>query len=222
MLVNDKKSATDIQHGLFTKSHCQIICLSFIYVLHNVLCKRVNDKNLLLIYIVENATAKHGLFAKSHSKLFILYSFRFCLHITYYVMLNEQRHIGFCFHDGDAIKPLSINKKYCFLYYFTLTQSSSLPLEHKAPTSLFQPARPWVSQSSSFQVFTASVICSSIVFLHMPGGLPLLLFQAIPLLWRIWPSHLHLLCFTSSMTVLSECLFYHPCGKLFQCCCQLR
>lgn len=58
-------------------------------------------------------------------------------------------------------------------YNLTLTQSSSLPLEHKAPTSLLELGRSWTSQSSSIQVSAAIFISSATVLLQVPSGLPL-------------------------------------------------
>lgn len=41
--------------------------------------------------------------------------------------------------------------------------SRTLPVEQKAPTNPFQPARSWASQLGSFQIFPASFMSSSTV-----------------------------------------------------------
>lgn len=68
----------------------------------------------------------------------------------------------------------------------SLIQSSSLPLDHKAPTNLLQPAQCWVSQVNSFQVFSASFIHSAQWFTSspFPGGV---LFQSDT--WKTIPVH---------------------------------
>ena len=81
--------------------------------------------------------------------------------------------------------------------------------EHRAPTKFLHRFLSWASHWSSFHVFPASFLSSSIVLLQVPCGLPLCLcpwgFHVRAMkgwrdlfIRRTWPSHLHLLLLTSS------------------------
>ena len=106
-------------------------------------------------------------------------------------------------------------------------QSSSLPLEHKAPTNPLQPSRSWASHSSSFQVFPISFISFSTDLLQVPRGLPLFLFPGGAHLSATFGNlpffilsmcHLHLLRFTSSTMLLIPVLLLT--SLLVTCCSQ--
>ena len=98
-----------------------------------------------------------------------------------------------------------------FVYWaFSLTHSIlGAPLgEHKAPTTFFHSDRSWASQRSSFHVFPAVFISSSMVLRQVPSGLPRCLFPGGAqdsassgcqpfFMRRTWPSHVHRLLFTS-------------------------
>ena len=80
--------------------------------------------------------------------------------------------------------------------------------EHKAPTNFFHSDRSWASHRSSFHVFPAVFISSSMVLRQVPSGLPRCLFPGGAqdsassgcrpfFMRRTWPSHIHRLLFTS-------------------------
>ena len=97
-------------------------------------------------------------------------------------------------------------------HYTTYSLTHSIlgaPLgEHRAPTNFFHSDRSWASHRSSFHVFPAVFISSSMVLRQVPSGLPRCLFpggaqdSASSGCWpffmrRTWPSHVHRLLFTS-------------------------
>ena len=80
--------------------------------------------------------------------------------------------------------------------------------EHKAPTNFFHSDRSWASHRSSFHVFSAVFISSSMVLRQVPSGLPRCLFPGGAqdsassgcrpfFMRRTWPSHVHRLLYTS-------------------------
>ena len=80
--------------------------------------------------------------------------------------------------------------------------------EHKAPTNFFHSDLSWASHRSSFHVFPAVFISSSMVLRQLPSGLPRCLFPGGAqdsassgcrpfFMRRTWPSHVHRLLFTS-------------------------
>ena len=100
-----------------------------------------------------------------------------------------------------------------YIHHHHHHQSSSLRVEHKAPTNFFQPSRSWASQLTSFQVFPAAFISSSMVLRQVPSGLPLFLFPGgvhlsaargclSLFILSTWPNHLQRRCFTSSTILL--------------------
>ena len=88
--------------------------------------------------------------------------------------------------------------------------------EHKAPTNFFHSDRSWASHRSSFHVFPAVFISSSMVLRQVPSGLPRCLFPGGAqesassgcrpfCMRRTWPSHVHRLLFYLQNDVVHPC-----------------
>ena len=109
-------------------------------------------------------------------------------------------------------------------------QHSSLRREHEAPTNFFHPSSSWDSQLTSFQVFPAVLISSSIVYPRVPSGMHILRFSGgahlsavcgyiFFFVRRTWPNHIRCLCFTSSAMLFMP---VRPLTSLFGACCSQR